>query len=278
MKKLLIKISGFFGIAILWEIGARILSSPIFPPLSRVLPKMMSLLLGGDVWIHIGVSLLHIFLGFGLAVIFAGTLGVAMSQFKVVKMIWTPIIDTMRPIAALTLFPLLIILFGLGIWSKVFVIFWTAWPAMVLNTIHGIYQVDPSLLEAAQLDGADRWTLLRKISFPLAIPTIMTGLRIGMSGGWISLVAAEMLGSSQGLGYSVLSYSQSFQFPEMYATIILIAMLGLTINSLMGLAQDWLDYERNITPNEHLLSDGYLVMFTVRYSNIMRAESKKRFV
>jgi ABC-type nitrate/sulfonate/bicarbonate transport system permease component len=71
----------------------------------------------------------------------------------------------------------------------------------------------------------------------------MTGLRIGLSGGWISLIASEMLGGSKGLGYSILSYSQTFRFPEMYATILLIAFLGLAMNVILAAIQRRLDYE-----------------------------------
>ena len=72
--------------------------------------------------------------------------------------------------------------------------------------------------------------MLRYITFPLALPAILTGLRIGISGGWIGIVSAEMLGSSAGLGYAVLAYSQSFQFPAMYAAIVMIAVCGLALN------------------------------------------------
>ena len=139
--------------------------------------------------------------------------------------------------AALAFFPLLILLLGLGVTAKAFVIFWTAWPAILINTMHGIQQADRRIIEAATLDGATRHDLLWHIELPLALPTIIAGLRIGASGGWISLVAAEMLGSSAGLGFAVLSYSQSFQFPAMYAAIVCIAATGLVVNQSLYLVQ-----------------------------------------
>jgi NitT/TauT family transport system permease protein len=160
-----------------------------------------------------------------------------------------PVVDSVRPVAALTLFPLLIIILGLGIWSKAFVIFWTAWPAMLLATLQSIRQVDQAVREAALLDGAGRWHMLAHIVLPLASPGIMTGLRIGMGGGWISLVSAEMLGASEGLGYMVLSSSQTFQFATMYAAIIIIAITGLLMNSILALVQQMLEVKLCALPS-----------------------------
>jgi ABC-type nitrate/sulfonate/bicarbonate transport system permease component len=188
-------------------------------------------------WQHTFVSLQHISLGFCLATLIGILLGIAMSQSSVISALLMPVVDAVRPVAALTIFPLLILVLGLGLWSKVFVIFWTAWPPVLLSTVQSIRQVDRSLCEAAQLDGAGRWSRLWWVVLPLASPGILTGLRIGMSAGWISLVAAEMLGASRGLGYTVLTSSQTFQFATMYATIILIALIGLAMNSVLAWMQ-----------------------------------------
>ena len=149
-----------------------------------------------------------------------------------------PVVDAMRPIAALTLFPLIILILGLGIQAKAFVIFWTAWPAVLLNTLEGLRQVDRSVQEAASLDGAGKGAQLWQIDLPLARSMILTGWRIGLSGGWISLVSAEMLGSKAGLGYAILAYSQTFRFPETYAVVLTIAMLGLFMNTALAAIQN----------------------------------------
>ena len=236
------RVAGIAGLLILWEIVARWQGSPLFPPFTEIIPSLLSLVLSGEIFPHILASLERIILGFSLAAIFGTVVGTAMAQSPLIDAIIGPVVDAIRPVAALTIFPMLILLLGLGTASKVAVIFWTAWPAILLNTTEGLRRVDESVQEAAQLDGADRWPLLRYVSFPLALPAVMTGLRIGMSGGWISLVSAEMLGSSQGLGYSILAYSQTFRFPEMYSIVIIIALLGLTMNVGLASAQGYVDY------------------------------------
>lgn len=231
---------GFVGLACVWEFTARTIDNPVFPPISLVLPRLFQLILDGALTIHVGASIQTILGGFTLAAVLGISLGIATAEFDYLERIVSPLVDAMRPVAALTLFPLLILIFGLGMPARVFVIFWTAWPPILINTIQAIRQVDRDIVEAAQLDGANRWALLRFFKLPLSLPLILTGLRIGMGTGWISLISSEMLGSSRGLGFSILSFSQTFRFLEMYATIILIALLGLTMNSALGWYQHFL--------------------------------------
>ncbi len=237
----LLRVGGFVLVGVGWEAMARVLMSPVFPPLSRVAEALWGLLVSGEAWRHTTVSLQHIGVGFGLAALMGGVLGILMTQYIVVGVVVMPLVDSVRPIAALTIFPLLILVLGLGLWSKAFVIFWTAWPAILLSTVQSIRQVDPAVREAAYLDGAGRWSLLAAVVLPLASPGLVMGLRIGMGGGWISLVAAEMLGSSAGLGYLVLTSSQMFRFPTMYAAIVMIALVGLAMNSVLAVIQHVLE-------------------------------------
>jgi ABC-type nitrate/sulfonate/bicarbonate transport system permease component len=178
------------------------------------------------------VSLLRIAAGFLIATIFGIVLGTLIYQNKVIEQTIMPLVDAVRPLSALALFPLIILLFGIGEASKVFVIFFTAWPPILINTLHGLREVDKATIEAAKVDGASKWHTLINITMPLALPTIVTGLKIGLSTGWISLVAAEMLGAQSGLGYSIVFYANSFQYPDMFAVILTVALLGLAINSL----------------------------------------------
>ncbi|MBN2003085.1 MAG: ABC transporter permease [Anaerolineae bacterium] len=226
--------SGLLVLLGLWELAARNLHSPFLPPVTRVVPALWQMTLTGEAARHAAVSLRTILLGFLLATAVGFLAGIGMAESAGLRRLLTPVVDAMRPVAALTLFPLIILILGLGVASKVFVIFWTAWPAVLLNTVQALHDVDAAVIEAARLDGAGHWALLWRVKFPLALPVILTGLRVAMSGGWISLVSAEMLGASAGLGYSILAYSQTFRFAEMYAVIFIIALLGLTLNS--GLA------------------------------------------
>lgn len=233
LRRIAYRLAGLAVLLVIWQNIAFAAHSPMLPGVGAVAGAFGPKLLSGELLTHAAVSLTTVLLGYGAAVLCGIGLGVLIAQWSVVSAILTPAVDALRPIAALSFFPLLILLFGIGQTSKAVVIFWTAWPPILLATVHGLSAVDALTVEAAHMDGAHRAQVLQHITFPLALPAVLTGLRIGISSGWISIVSAEMLGSSAGLGYAVLSYSQSFQFPAMYAAIVMIAICGLALNQFL---------------------------------------------
>lgn len=235
------RLLGLGALLLLWQGIAVLAHSPLLPGPGEVMLTLWPMLLSGELLAHAAVSLRTVLLGYGAAALSGVGLGILMAQWGTLRVVMTPVVDAVRPVAALSFFPLLILLFGIGQMSKALVIFWTAWPAVLLATVQGLLAVDPSTVEAAAIDGAGRWTALRHISLPLALPAILTGLRIAMSGGWIGLVSAEMLGSSAGLGHAVLAYSQSFRFGAMYAVIVAIALCGLALNQSLLLVQSFVE-------------------------------------
>jgi ABC-type nitrate/sulfonate/bicarbonate transport system permease component len=225
---------GILAILALWQAIAMAVASPVVPGVPQIVLALFHVQHLGH---HITTSLLNLSLGFGAACLTGIVAGTLIAETRTGALVLTPVIDAMRPIAAMTLFPVLITTLGLGIRAKAFVIFWTAWPAVVLNTVQGLRDIDIQVCEAAMLDGCSRWQLLRFVKGPLAIPMLLTGVRIGLSGGWIAVVSSEMLGSSAGLGYAILAYSQTFRFPEMYAIVLTIAAIGLLMNVALAALQ-----------------------------------------
>ena len=194
----------------------------------------MRLLFSARIWIHIGSSLERVIVGLVIASVFGILLGIIMTQFRFIMFVISPVIDVMRSVAGLAIYPLIILFLGLESAPKIFLVFWGAWPPIVLNTIHAITQVDRVLIEAAEIDGATRFQSLRHIIFPLSSQTIITGVRIGAGVGWISVVASEMLSGNNGLGYFILTQSQIFHYPELFAGILLVSVFGLTTHILLA--------------------------------------------
>jgi len=213
---------------LVWEIGARMIGYPVLVPPSLVVPHLVGVGLS-----HIWASMQVVLLGFALAGTTGTAAGILSVRYHLAHDLVVPVADAMRNVSALALFPPLIIFLGLGLWSKGFVILWAAWPAVLLSTIFGLTAVDRDVVDAAQLDGAGPWIVLWHITLPLSMGVVLTGLRIGMGAGWVALVAAEMLGASRGLGWLVLSYAHTFQFPEMYAAIVVIAAIGFCMNTAL---------------------------------------------
>lgn len=236
IKQATIALSGFLLIAIIWQIVGTIGYSPAIPPLTKVIASLFNLIFTDGIWSHIFSSMEIILFGILIAVAFGFSLGILVFRYKFLRTAIMPIVESVRGIAALTLFPLIIVLFGLNNISRIFVIFWTAWPAVIISTINSL-NIDSNIADAARLSGASEWRVLFQINLPIALDGIMTGIRISAGAGWISLIAAEMLGASKGLGFFLLWSTQSFEFDKVYATILIIAMLGGAMNYLLLLLQ-----------------------------------------
>lgn len=236
VKKLILQSTGFITLIVLWQVTSMLHASPALPPPHKVIQTLWELIHTGILTEHIIASLEIILLGITIAVFFGLSMGILMSGCGWFKTAVLPLLESVRGIAALTLFPLLIVLFGIGTFSRVFIIFWTAWPAIVLAAVHSL-QTEESIINAAKDCGAGKWQIMLYIRLPLALPGILNGIRIGVGGGWIGLVAAEMLGAARGLGYFLLWSAQSFQFERVYATIIIISATGGSMNFGLALIQ-----------------------------------------
>jgi NitT/TauT family transport system permease protein len=204
------------------------LSSP-----SEVLAALIRLLVSGELWMHTSISLKRALAGFGLAVITMIPLGFLMGWYRGFEDISDGLVQTLRQVSSLSLFPVFLLFFGIGEISKIAVIFWgTQWP-ILLNTINGVKSVDPLLIKSARSMGSNDYSIFKKVVLPSSLPSIITGLRLGATHAILVLVAAEMIGATSGLGYSIRNWEYNFMIPEMYAAIITLAVLGLITNYLL---------------------------------------------
>lgn len=227
---------GIVLFVIVWQIASILFDNPAVPKFVDIFNELLLILSDSKTILHITASLKIVIIGIVVAVIFGFTLSVIMTRFKVVMNAMMPLIECLRGVAALTLFPLLIVVAGLGDGGRIFVIFWTAWPSVLIATLQGL-ETKQILIDAAHTMGATEWQVMTKVRIPLAMPKIVNGIRIGISGGWISLIAAEMLGATKGIGYMLLWNSHAFNFKAVYAYIIIIALLGGLMNFMMQIAE-----------------------------------------
>jgi NitT/TauT family transport system permease protein len=156
-----------------------------------------------------------------------------MGWFQKLEEYLDPLLQIFRNTSVLALFPVFILVFGLGELSKSAIVFWGCiWPSL-LNTISGVKGVDPLLIKSARSMGISVLKLFQKVILPAALPEIMTGIRLSAGVAIIILVAAEMLGATRGLGYFIFYAQQKYAIPDMYAGIVTISILGVLINFLL---------------------------------------------
>lgn len=232
MLKHINKALGIGLFVVVWQMISMTSTNPALPGAEEIFGRLWNILQDSKTFNHMLSSMKIILMGISAAVIFGIAIAILMSMFEAVRLAMSPLLESLRGVAALTLFPLLIATIGIGDISRVFVIFWTAWPSVLISTMNGL-ESERQLVEAAQSCGANKLQEYLHIRIPLAIPAMINGIRIGISGGFISLIAAEMLGATKGIGYMLLWSSHAFDFKAVYAYIILIAIMGGLMNLAM---------------------------------------------
>ncbi|RWO20216.1 ABC transporter permease [Mesorhizobium sp.] len=226
------------GFLAIWQVSSSAgwVNAAVLPPVDTIVSALWNGLAGGTLLGDIAISLQRAGLAFAAAVAVAIPLGLFMGQVRAVETALDPILQVFRQTSALALYPVFILLLGLGEASKVFVIFWATLFPLLLNTISGVKQVDPKLLEMARVYGATRVTAFRRVVLPGAVPSIFVGLRLSATTALLLLIASEMIGANKGIGFQVMNAQYNFQIPLMFAAIVILAGLGLIANqALVGL-------------------------------------------
>jgi NitT/TauT family transport system permease protein len=220
---------------VIWEILTRLLleNELLIPPPSSVLVSFWQLLISGKLNIHFVATLTEFFYGFTTACTVGIAIGYFMGMHKWFDEVMDPWIATLYSIPIITVVPLIIIWFGIGMISKVIVVFKITAVAIILNTAAGIKNLDPVWLELARSLRLSRWETTYKIRFPGALPYIITGMRLGVGRALLGVVVAELMAANAGLGYLLRDSSETWDSPKLFVTVILLATIGLVSFNLI---------------------------------------------
>ncbi|MGE6823695.1 taurine ABC transporter permease TauC [Pseudomonas soli] len=221
-----------------WLVTAAGWIEPLFlPSPADILAKGWTLLtqgyMGASLWQHLGASLGRIGLALLAATLTAIPVGIAIGYNRVARGVLDPLIEFYRPIPPLAYLPLIVIWCGIGELSKVLLIYLAIFAPIAIATATGVRTVDPAKLRAAQSLGASKIQLIRHVILPSALPDILTGIRIGLGVGWSTLVAAELIAATSGLGFMVQSAAQFLVTDVVVLGILLIALIAFALE--MGL-------------------------------------------
>jgi NitT/TauT family transport system permease protein len=171
-------------------------------------------------------------IGVGLAIAAGVVTGVVIGWYKRLAMIFEPFLTALYSTPRVALIPLILIWFGIGMWSKVFIVFINAFFPVLINTIGGVRSTDRDLLRAARAYCASDWQIFTTIVVPGAVPFILTGVRQAVALGLIGVVVGEMFGGSQGIGYMVNYGGQTFQTDTVFMGVVIIAFAGIVLTWL----------------------------------------------
>lgn len=210
-----------------------VLNPLLLPAPSRVASTFWELFKSGDLVRHIGISVLRVSEGFGIASLLGLGLGIAIGLSKTLDRTTDLIIQLVKPIPPIAWIPLAILWFGIGEKSKVYIIFLGAFFPVIINTIDGIRQTDHKLIEVARLLAVPRYKFVRQVVIPGALPAIMTGLRVGLMVAWMCVVAAELIAAGSGVGYLIMDARQLSQSDVVLVGMITIGVIGKLMDSLI---------------------------------------------
>lgn len=211
-----------------WELLARLGVFPSYqlPAPTTILTTVQEMAQDGSLWGHVGITTYRVFSGFVLGTIAAVVLGALVGFYKKVEYLFDPMIQAFRSIPSLAWVPLFILWMGIGEPSKITMIAVGVFFPVYLNTVSGILGVDRKLIEVGKMYGLNTFQLITRVILPASLPSFLVGLRSGLGLGWMFVVAAELMGASQGLGY-LLVLGQNTLSPEtIIASIILFAIIG----------------------------------------------------
>lgn len=208
-------------------------SKGTLPTPPQVIDSGHQLIANGELLSNVEASLLRVLVGFVLGVIVAIPIGFLIGWYRIARGLIDPWIQFFRTIPPLALTPMVIIFFGIGETAKVFLIFLASFLATVIATFQGVRSVDATLIKAAWVLGAKDWAVFRRVVVPAALPSVFTGARIGLGSSWATLVAAELIAASSGLGHLMEVSSQYYETGNIMVAIICIGVLGFVMDRLL---------------------------------------------
>ena len=230
--------AGLIGLAVAWQIAATLIGDAVFLPSvtqtvhaflhywDRPYPSQ-----GKPLWYNAVISLRRIVIGFAIGTVAGVTLGAAMSASRVVRHLVDPVIEVLRPLPPLAFIPLFIIWFGIGELPKEVLIVIGVTPIMAITTVAALDEVPEDLLLCARTLGASRLYTLLHVQIRSALPGILTGMRICMAGAWTSIVAAELIAATSGLGYLIGQAGDYLNIALVFSGLICIALIALALDA-----------------------------------------------
>ena len=222
-------------LAVLWEVVGRMMHSALIPPLSKIASAWLRLLMNGKLLENLAMSLWTLAVGFVLAAALGVIIGVLMGRFSQVEHFLDLYINALMSAPMTAFVPLLIMWFGLGVESRIAVVFLFAFFVIVINTMTGVKQVDRIFVEMARSFGARELEVFFKVVLPAAMPAIMAGVSIGMGRAVKGMVTAEMLLTLTGVGGMIMQYGSAFATDALFAVILTILMVAMIAMKLVNI-------------------------------------------
>ena len=215
---------------VIWELVGNVfqLINPMFMSApSLIFSAAVQLFTSGEIYNDLYVSGVELFWGYLLSAIVAIPFGIAIGWYKKVAYVFDPFVNAMNATPRVALLPLVIIWLGIGILSKIGIIFLGAVFPILINTRDGVKTTPVNLLTAAKSFGASEWTLFKTVVLPSTVPFILTGLRLGLGRAIVGVMVGELYAATAGIGFMITVAGATFQTDKVFVGVLIFALTGM---------------------------------------------------
>jgi NitT/TauT family transport system permease protein len=222
-----------------WEISvARAWVNPLFTSSpSRIARAAIEMFADGSIWYDIQVSGCEFLVGYGAVIVIGLPLGILMGWYSRINAVFEPFVSALYATPRIALLPLVMIWFGIGLMSKIAIVFLGAIFPILVNTITGVRTVNADFVKVARSFGCNDWQMFLTVALPSSVPLLLTGLRLGLGHALVGIVVGEMYGATHGLGFLIATAGARFQTDKVMVGIILIAGAGVALTGLLRLVE-----------------------------------------
>jgi NitT/TauT family transport system permease protein len=229
IRYLLLPLVSLTGILLLWEICGRLgLLNPLFFPVpSLIAVAFLTMVADGEIQANLSITLVRVFAGFLIGTIPGIIIGLLMGASEKIRLLLDPLVAATYPIPKLAIFPLLMIIFGIGEFSKIIAIAIGCFFLVLINAMAGVRNINKVYFDVAKNYGASKKQLFTRVILPASLPMIFTGIRLALGTSLIVVVGVEFVSANYGIGALIWNAWETFEIEKLYVGIFLCAILGI---------------------------------------------------
>jgi ABC-type nitrate/sulfonate/bicarbonate transport system permease component len=214
-----------------WSVGT-LFNPALVPTPEQTLAKAWRMMLTGELFMHIAVSMRRVLVGYVIGCFVGIVVGALIGRVRIVRELADPILELIRPISPVAIVPLAMLWFGIGELSKFFVIVYATVIIVLLNTAAGVSRTPVTRIRAARCLGASEYEAFVKIILPSAVPYVLTGMRVALGFSFMGIVAAELIGASEGLGFLIMNSQMLLQTDQLFVGLLALGVVGLIVDRI----------------------------------------------
>jgi ABC-type nitrate/sulfonate/bicarbonate transport system permease component len=214
-----------------WSVG-NVFNPALVPTPEQTFAKAWKMMQTGELFMHIAVSMRRVLVGYVAGCALGIVLGAIIGRVAIVLELAYPLLELIRPISPVAIVPLAMLWFGIGEMSKFFVIIYATIIIVLLNTAAGVSRTPVTRIRAARCLGATEYEVFVKIILPSAVPYVLTGMRVALGFSFMGIVAAELIGANEGLGFLIMNSQMLLQTDQLFVGLLALGVVGLIVDRI----------------------------------------------